>query len=173
MQITLSPSSPQWAHGSRCVKLRRAGVRATALGFRRRISPWTRHHHAAVLASGSDEYRDPEPHDGQRGVPGLKQKPAVGSLSWGTTAFSMTQINPMKKLPVFSLARFREQYRRRRLHAALRQLPVYEFERLAFTEAGCVPSAIKSENTKLRPSRLRIHYRWLRLHYGWRQLFLL
>lgn len=59
----------------------RAGVREIARGFRRRTSPWTRHHHTTVLASGHDEYRDPEPHDGQRGVSGLNHIRSGGAFA--------------------------------------------------------------------------------------------
>lgn len=78
----------------------------------------------------------------------------------------------MKLPPTFSFARFREQARRRRLYAALRKLPVYELERLAFTEAASLPPKDLNTDIKVRPSMLRIHYRWFRLHFRSRQFFL-
>jgi len=97
----------------------------------------------------------------------------VALLSWDATALLKLKIKTMKKPPIFSFARFREQSRRRRLHAAVRRLPVYEFERLAFTEAASLPPEDLTTDTKARASRLRIHYRWFRLHFHWRQFFLL
>jgi hypothetical protein len=84
-----------------------------------------------------------------------------------------TQINPMKKPPPFLFASFREQSRRRRLHAALRQLPVYEIENFAFTDAANVLPVNSTGDVKVRPSWLEIHYRWLRLRLNWWRLFLL
>jgi len=52
-------------------------------------------------------------------------------------------------------------------------LPVYEFENLAFTDAANLQPATLPGDVKVRPSRLRIHYRWFRLRFSWRQLFLL
>ena len=59
-----NPSAARW--GWRMMR-RNPGVYAR--GTVRHCRP--RHHHAAVLASGHDEHRDPEPHDAQRGIPGL------------------------------------------------------------------------------------------------------
>jgi hypothetical protein len=66
---------------------------------------------------------------------------------------------PMKKLPVFPFAGFREQSRRRKLHAAVSKLPVYEFERLAFTEVANLRDESLRTDTKVGPSKLRIRYR--------------
>lgn len=98
---------------------------------------------------------------------------AVASLSWDATALLKLRIKTMKKPPIFSFARFREQSRRRRFHAALRRLPVYEIENLALTDAANVLPVNLPGDVKVRPSRLRIHYRWFRLRFNWRQLFLL
>jgi hypothetical protein len=69
----------------------------------------------------------------------------------------------MKEPPIFSFASFREQSRRRKLQAAVRKLPVYEFERFGFTDAANVPPINSTGAVKVRPSWLVIRYRWLRL----------
>jgi hypothetical protein len=84
-----------------------------------------------------------------------------------------TQINPMKKPSLFSIANFREQSRRRRLHAALRRLPVYEIENFACTDAANVLPVNSTGDVQVRPSWLEIHYRWLRLRLNRWRLFLL
>jgi hypothetical protein len=84
-----------------------------------------------------------------------------------------TQINSMKKSSRYSFASLREQSRRRRLHAAVRQLPVFEIENFARTDAANVLPVNSTGDVKVRPSWLEIHYRWLRLRLHWWRHFLL
>lgn len=53
--------------------------------------------------------------------------------------------------------------RRRRLHAALAQLPIYQAERLAYTDAANLLPVNPGGAMKSRPLRFEVHYRWLRL----------
>jgi len=55
-------------------------------------------------------------------------------------------------------ANFRAQSRRRRFHAALKRLPVYEIERLAYTDAANLPPVIPA---KFRRMSLKLFWRWL------------
>jgi len=79
----------------------------------------------------------------------------------------------MKKPPAFRRSSFREQYRHRRLHAALKRLSIYESERLAFTDAANVIPVNATSEVKIRPWWLAIHYRRLRLRLHRLWLFLL
>ena len=56
-----------------------------------------------------------------------------------------------------------ERTRRLRRHAAPTQLPIYQAERLAYTDAANLLAANPGAATKARPSRFEVHYRWLRL----------
>jgi hypothetical protein len=56
-------------------------------------------------------------------------------------------------------ASFREQSRRRRLHAAVKRLPVYEIERLAYTDAA---NLLPVNPVKPRRLSLKLFCRWLR-----------
>jgi hypothetical protein len=68
----------------------------------------------------------------------------------------------MKKPSFFSFTNFREQSRRRRLHAALRQMPVYEIENFACTDAANVLPVNAAGDMKVRRMKPKTLYRWLR-----------
>ena len=74
----------------------------------------------------------------------------------------------MKRSRAGWFASFREQSRRRRLHAAVKRLPVYEIERLAYTDAADLPSV---NPAKPRRVSLKLFCRWLRFRLR-RQSFL-
>jgi hypothetical protein len=91
-----------------------------------------------------------------------KQNTRSGVAFMGRHCALKTQIYPMKKPSLLSFASFREQSCRRRLHAALRQLPVYEIENFACTDAANVLPVNSTGDMKVRHVKLKTFYRWLR-----------
>jgi hypothetical protein len=77
----------------------------------------------------------PQPHDGQRGVPGLINKPGGGVVLNSATAFNFNS-GGIKMESLDSEETEDDDHQRRAvdLHVAAQSLDVYRHERLAYTE---------------------------------------
>src|SRR6185369_9839194 len=127
-------------------------------GFRPRRGASQRscRHHAAALASDYHEHRDREPRAVKSGVPGLNQNPSRRHRFARRRRDSISESNFMNTTTPSPESDADPSSTTAKLRADAARLPVYEIERLAFTDA---PKA-ESRDAGRRQAWLKAIYHW-------------